>query len=381
MQLHLQTFSFDALELYQKDSLNNLVLKYEFTEKIDRNIEIPLQIKPLETAVFYAKVHFVKSIYFPAQLISESNSVQLKNSSVLKRAVFYAFVLVVLLMNLMFYYNTKDVLYGYYSLWVISLSLLLLELDGVFYDVFGNTKFIFDINLLLRVLTALTIMLFVTKALNLKKEFPKFNTIGFSILFVNILANLLYVFTYNLLWYSVGEVCSSALFVMYCCVSFSLWNKLQYARIIAIAYSILFISSVLYVLPAEFGLVDIGFSNSYLKIGSAIEMLVFLYAISYRYKILEHEKEQIENEFEVQVAFQKAKEVVAIKNVQQTLNDFHLTPREIQIAKMILEGKTNKIIAGKLQIKRPTVKFHVSNILVKLDITNRTELFSKVSKS
>jgi two-component system, NarL family, response regulator YdfI len=50
-----------------------------------------------------------------------------------------------------------------------------------------------------------------------------------------------------------------------------------------------------------------------------------------------------------------------------------LTPREIEILRMIAEGLGNKEIASKLRISDHTVKFHISSIFAKLGASNRAE--------
>jgi DNA-binding NarL/FixJ family response regulator len=50
-----------------------------------------------------------------------------------------------------------------------------------------------------------------------------------------------------------------------------------------------------------------------------------------------------------------------------------LTGREIQILKFVAAGLSNKAIADKLTISARTVRTHVSNILSKLDLRNRTQ--------
>jgi two-component system, NarL family, response regulator LiaR len=50
-----------------------------------------------------------------------------------------------------------------------------------------------------------------------------------------------------------------------------------------------------------------------------------------------------------------------------------LTEREIDILKLLAQGKTNDQIAEELVISERTVRTHVSNILSKLQLANRTE--------
>jgi DNA-binding CsgD family transcriptional regulator len=49
-----------------------------------------------------------------------------------------------------------------------------------------------------------------------------------------------------------------------------------------------------------------------------------------------------------------------------------LTPRELQVLRLVAAGKTNKAIAGKLFLSKKTIDRHVSNILTKLDVSSRT---------
>lgn len=50
-----------------------------------------------------------------------------------------------------------------------------------------------------------------------------------------------------------------------------------------------------------------------------------------------------------------------------------LTIREKEVLQLIVNGHSNKEIAGKLDITLRTVKAHVSSILIKLDVNDRTQ--------
>jgi NarL family two-component system response regulator YdfI len=50
-----------------------------------------------------------------------------------------------------------------------------------------------------------------------------------------------------------------------------------------------------------------------------------------------------------------------------------LTPRELEVLRMLAEGEANKTIAWKLGISEHTAKFHVASILTKLDAGSRAE--------
>jgi DNA-binding NarL/FixJ family response regulator len=51
----------------------------------------------------------------------------------------------------------------------------------------------------------------------------------------------------------------------------------------------------------------------------------------------------------------------------------HLTPREREVLALVARGRANKAIALDLGVSERTVKTHVSNILGKLNLTDRTQ--------
>jgi DNA-binding NarL/FixJ family response regulator len=50
-----------------------------------------------------------------------------------------------------------------------------------------------------------------------------------------------------------------------------------------------------------------------------------------------------------------------------------LTPRELEVLRMLAEGVGNREMASRLRISDHTVKFHISSILDKLGASTRTE--------
>lgn len=53
--------------------------------------------------------------------------------------------------------------------------------------------------------------------------------------------------------------------------------------------------------------------------------------------------------------------------------DFSLTPREMEVLALLVEGLNNREIAERLFVSRATAKAHVSHILDKMDVSNRGE--------
>jgi len=62
-----------------------------------------------------------------------------------------------------------------------------------------------------------------------------------------------------------------------------------------------------------------------------------------------------------------------MRNQHENLPHEELTPREREVLLLMAEGKSNQEIADELYISLKTVKVHVSNILSKLNVEDRTQ--------
>jgi DNA-binding NarL/FixJ family response regulator len=64
--------------------------------------------------------------------------------------------------------------------------------------------------------------------------------------------------------------------------------------------------------------------------------------------------------------------VAALAGKKAPARPHGLTPRELEVLRLVASGKTNKGIAAELFLSEKTVDRHVSNILTKLDVASRT---------
>ena len=379
LRLILETYSFGQLTIYKKEHPQALKEIYQFTQKRDHHIEVPLRLEQGETTTYYLKVFFTKCVYLPAKLQSIDYYEATITKNLTYTSVFYGIMFMVTLLNLFFYRSTKEIIFLLYAFWVFSLALLIMELDGLFYELLGNTPFIKDLNLPFRIQTITALFLFVATAIDLKNYFPKLYRRTIVLILINAAFNALYIITQKLLWYNLGEFLNSTLFLIYLFISVRLWNKTIYARYIAIGFILLLMTTIPYVLYEEYGVRTTHTSLTHIKIGSFIEMVLFLMAISYRHKILIQERENIKKELDAQeVKSQNAAKDRFKKQFLALKDQYELTQREAQITALILKGKSNQDIAQELDIKLTTVKYHISNIFTKLDISKREQLHKLV---
>ncbi len=70
----------------------------------------------------------------------------------------------------------------------------------------------------------------------------------------------------------------------------------------------------------------------------------------------------------------------AVISLEENLPKFLLTAREVEVASLLLEGKSNSEISETLFVGLSTVKKHVSSIFDKMSVKSRSELIAKVRK-
>ena len=61
--------------------------------------------------------------------------------------------------------------------------------------------------------------------------------------------------------------------------------------------------------------------------------------------------------------------------------EYDLTPRELEVLALMVQGMNNPEIARELNVSRATAKAHVSHILSKLEVTNRAEAVALAVRS
>lgn len=56
-----------------------------------------------------------------------------------------------------------------------------------------------------------------------------------------------------------------------------------------------------------------------------------------------------------------------------------LTPRELEVLKLVTEGKSSKDVAAELYCSKRTVDFHLNKIYDKLQVSNRVQAFRRAT--
>jgi len=57
-----------------------------------------------------------------------------------------------------------------------------------------------------------------------------------------------------------------------------------------------------------------------------------------------------------------------------------LTKRELEVLRLVIEGKSSKDVADALYVSKRTVDFHLANIYDKLQVSNRVQAFRRATR-
>jgi two-component system, NarL family, response regulator LiaR len=105
-------------------------------------------------------------------------------------------------------------------------------------------------------------------------------------------------------------------------------------------------------------------------------------AISYLLKnvSIDELSSAIRNAYQGKSVLSKEASDALINIVRHPIEESHLTPREREVLDCIVKGMSNSEIAEVLSVSASTAKKHVTNILAKLDVSNRAQAVAVAMK-
>jgi DNA-binding NarL/FixJ family response regulator len=71
---------------------------------------------------------------------------------------------------------------------------------------------------------------------------------------------------------------------------------------------------------------------------------------------------------------------LGIRAPRDQRRDGELSPRELEVARLVAEGLSNSAIATRLFLSRSTISSHISHILTKLGVSSRSQIATWVAR-
>lgn len=341
------------------------------------------------------------------QLITIQQYNSIVNQNTIWSIVFLSSVIALLILNLYLWNLHKHKVYVYYIFYMLASLIMYSGFDGFFYKFNLNPKFI-DHTIFLSVrIWVLSLIMFTTKFLDIKKTSPRFYNYSIGVLIIVLVGNTLY----QLLFYNTSiqylHYYENTLSFFYLALIFGFILVAVKSRKIELKYYLISLSFfltfiIIGLIDGQFQLFP-GTPFVYIKIGTLIEFVGFTYFMTVlikkkflrnqtlelelsqsRTKLIEKEKQLaskdqlvsifklIENSFSNEADWNEFKERFRSLNPNfvSLLMAKHpeLTKSEIRLVTLIKIGYSQKEIANILHIAPDSVKKARSRVRKKMDL-------------
>ena len=368
------------ITLYQNDTKIN----FETLNNSQLYINYDLESK---SNIFYLKANFNYEVFFPLSIKTYNKIQSEEKRHFFINGIFYGFALMVLIVNIFFFFSLNDKTFLFYGFFLILIITIFLDYDGFSNSIFPNSYLDYH-RILLHFFVCLSGTLFANQFLNIKYYLPKSNSIGIVLISITLCFYLLFIPAGRFVFIAIGDTFSMLVLFHYWCIGIIISKEYKFARFFVLGYSLILFSSFIFVFHRNWGLDIFSISLNTVKLGALFEMLILTYAITYRIKVLQSENDRFKKEIN-----EYLNDIEILKNTSETdspeigkslLLDYNLSEREVDVLLLIKKGFTNKRIGEELFIGINTVKYHIRNIYEKLDISSKNEaidMFSEIKKS
>lgn len=365
-------YSFNNGQLFPVKEEMNLVRYDQFNFQTD-------------STVYYIRSSDALLKQLPLVLMDTPSFNEKEGKRLLRIGFYYGLGLMSILFNVIFYFIFKDKRFIAYCFLQIGVFVEFFYEDGMFYYLSSGQLVLNNLLVYTVPITAAFACVFAYYFLDLRDTHKNYWRYVGPVIGLALLSLILFtVFPWNG-FLPIIDLLSFLSAAIPIGIAISRFKKDVYARFLVLTFGVIVIFGVGFVLNMNFGLPWLsGFDMDALRMVSAFEIIAIGFAITFKVRVLQEENEHFRLEINKYLFTIKetAEEIPNIPNysdrndistLQALKIDFQLTDRETEVLEGIWEGLTNQELADKLFISLNTIKYHISNLYVKLDVKNRTQ--------
>lgn len=331
----------------------------------------------VEEAPTFIKINVTKEAYIPITIHEYSAYRYTNKIDHLYTGFYYGFAFVIILINLFYFINFRDITFLYYALFLFGVSASFLISDGMLKLLDVSQSIIDSVTLIIHIVTSLIGAFFATSYLQANTYYPRLRIAIASYIAVQTVLFIMYLTGNAFIYYALIETVVFVLLGVYWLTSLFLFSKNVFTKIFTIAYVFIFLLGVDFYVLKLYGFELLQISRDYIKMAGFFEMILLSFAVIYRMKTLHQENLQMRNEitqYATQIASLSDELKKNRKGEVNYFTEFDLSEREQEIFMFLTQGKSNKEIGAVLFISVNTVKYHIKKIYSKLKIKNRKEV-------
>lgn len=377
----------DSVFLYQ--SVNGEIIATDTAGNNFRNNKSYLRYVRFKitgnTATVWLKTHLKKEILFPVTINTVPAFYKAESLSFLKLGIYYGIATLVLIVNLVLYFGFKEPKFLYYSILIFMVALLYGYADGLYALISNNPVWLNYASLPVMLGATIATVIFSIKFLELDNKYIHLFRVSAALLIIMALCFLAYLIFDWTGACILGNMVLPLLLTMYWLVALFRFKKHTAARFFVFASTLSLVFTLNFFVFRFIAPNYLNLMPGELKIANILQMLILSIGIYHRVKKLHKEHAFYREEIQRYLKEQPTTEYPAEKDNEQVHNvfiqlqdQFGLSEREIDVLKLLVEGLTNQQIGEKLYLSANTVKFHIRNIYLKMDINNRAQAVNKI---
>lgn len=326
--------------------------------------------------IYYLKVNCLLEARIPLQINSDEEYYESELKEYIIIGLYIGIVLTVMIFNFFSYFSFGNKTYLFYIFMVLGLAGNAMYKDGLTAYIFGLNSFNEFLEPFVNTIVPITAIYFTDSYLQLEGRLKKLKIAGISVVILTVFTQVLYLIFGGLhLFAGIALLNLTSITIFYLNGPF-MWKESYYARFFTIAYGILLFFAFDFYTSPHFGIKFLNLSLDFYKIGSIIEMIVFTYAIMHQAKEMSEENKIMRKKiigFTTKIELKNKSKNHHKATSDELIEKFDFTKREIELLVLLSQNKTNKEIAEQEFISENTVKFHIKNILKKLEVSSKKD--------
>ncbi|MBL4663640.1 MAG: 7TM-DISM domain-containing protein [Flavobacteriaceae bacterium] len=304
------------------------------------------------------------------------NEASIDSHTIFRQGLYYGFAVMLVLLNLVCFFLFEEKTFLYYSLSLVTMSILLFFSDGLF-SLLGldNLELLLNNQTLFSFIATIFGALFVSKYLNLNEFLPKLKYITITLFGLSAILMAMGWASQNPIYFIGTNVVLFTILTTYFLAGIYLFSKKNYAKFLVIASFIPLLFCIDFFVLNPLGINFLSTQTTHIKAASIAEMLIITYAIMFRMQSIKEENIIRQTELRIFIKRQEASSVrkkteklVEDVYLENLIMHYDLDGLEIKLLQYISEGKENHKIARKLKTTEHEIEELTKDLYEKLEI-------------
>ncbi len=327
---------------------------------------------------YYLVTSFKKGVYFPVQFLPESEFRRFEVKGNFGLGMFYGLATVIFIVNALFFIFFRQYIFLYYGLFQAFIVTAIASSDGLFTFFTDNPYFLNYADIPIHIGAFTAGLFFAGQFLGWSGLFSRMKFVLVLAIVGSAASMVLYMEIGEMLFYILAESIALLMLCSYWVIALLQFKTNKNARLYVFAYSLYLFFAVEYYIVRQIGLPGVSLFSGQLKISCVTEMIVLLIGMIYRASMVLHENRYFRQKIEEHIQEKADKHRLDLISLKEK---YDLTDRETEVLGYMTQGMSNPEIAEKLFVSVNTIKYHIRNIFVKMEISSRSEAISKVRLS